>query len=94
MEGCEIQGIFRDRLRVDGKLTNCETGDRLSVSHFHFLYNEIVYSLVLGIDYCVHLYHLYLDFYLDSCSRTQLGSTTPFIHCLQVVQQMSKFIRP
>jgi hypothetical protein len=21
MEGCEIQGIFRDRLRVDGKLT-------------------------------------------------------------------------
>jgi hypothetical protein len=27
MEGCEIQGIFRDRLRVDGKLTNCETGD-------------------------------------------------------------------
>ena len=26
MEGCEIQGIFRDRLRVDGKLTNCETG--------------------------------------------------------------------
>jgi hypothetical protein len=32
MEGCEIQRIFRDRLRVDGKLTNCETGDRLVIS--------------------------------------------------------------
>ena len=31
-EGCEIQGIFRDRLRVDGKLINCETGDRLVIS--------------------------------------------------------------
>jgi hypothetical protein len=28
LEGCEIQGLFRERLRVKGKLTNCETGDR------------------------------------------------------------------
>jgi hypothetical protein len=26
LEGCEIQGLFREKLRVDGKLTNCETG--------------------------------------------------------------------
>jgi hypothetical protein len=32
LEGCEIQGLFRERLRVDGKLTNCETGDRLIIS--------------------------------------------------------------
>ena len=31
LEGGEIQGIFRERLRVDGKLTNCETGDRLLI---------------------------------------------------------------
>ena len=30
--GCNIQGLFRERLRVDGKLTNCETGDRLVIS--------------------------------------------------------------
>jgi hypothetical protein len=38
MEGCEIQGIFRDRLRVDGKLTNCETGDRLVISKLFFFF--------------------------------------------------------
>jgi hypothetical protein len=27
-----ILGIGRERLRVDGKLTNCETGDRLVIS--------------------------------------------------------------
>jgi len=27
LQGCEIQVLFRERLRVDGKLTNCETGD-------------------------------------------------------------------
>ena len=32
LEGCEIQGLFRERLRVDGKLTNCETSDRLIIS--------------------------------------------------------------
>ena len=32
LEGCAIQGLFRERLRVDGKLTNCETDDRLIIS--------------------------------------------------------------
>jgi hypothetical protein len=32
LEGCEIQGLFRERLRVDGKLTNCETDGRLIIS--------------------------------------------------------------
>jgi hypothetical protein len=45
-----------------------------------------VYSLVLGIDYCVHLYHLYLEFYLDSCSRTQFGSI--YIYLLFSINQM------
>jgi len=31
LEGCEIQGLFRERLRVKGNLTNCETGDRLVI---------------------------------------------------------------
>jgi hypothetical protein len=31
LEGCEIQGLFRERLHVKGKLTNCETGDRLVI---------------------------------------------------------------
>ena len=32
LEGCEIQGLLRERLREDGKLTNCEAGDRLIIS--------------------------------------------------------------
>jgi hypothetical protein len=28
LEGCNIEGIFREKLRVDGRLTNCDTGDR------------------------------------------------------------------
>lgn len=32
LEGCDIEGVFRERLRVDNKLTNCETGDRLVIS--------------------------------------------------------------
>lgn len=32
VHGCDIQGIFRERLRIDGKLTNCETGDRVIIS--------------------------------------------------------------
>ncbi|CAC5380921.1 unnamed protein product [Mytilus coruscus] len=32
LQGCEIQGLFREYLRIDGKLTACETGDRLVIS--------------------------------------------------------------
>ena len=32
LEGCNIEGIFREKLRVDGRLTNCDTGDRLVIS--------------------------------------------------------------
>lgn len=32
IHGCDIQGIFRERLRVDSRLTNCETGDRIIIS--------------------------------------------------------------
>ncbi|CAG2242603.1 unnamed protein product [Mytilus edulis] len=32
LQGCKIQGLFRERLRIDGKVTNCETGDRLVIS--------------------------------------------------------------
>jgi hypothetical protein len=32
LEGCNIEGIFRENLRVDGRLTNCDTGDRLVIS--------------------------------------------------------------
>ena len=38
LEGCEIQGLFRERLRKDGKLTNCETGDRLIISEIVMCY--------------------------------------------------------
>jgi hypothetical protein len=33
LKGCKIQGLFRERLRVKDKLTNCETGDRLVKTH-------------------------------------------------------------
>ena len=46
LEGCEIQGLFRERLRVDGKLTNCETGDRLIISKT--LQNPIPRKLQIG----------------------------------------------
>lgn len=29
LKGCEILSMYRERLRVDGFLTNCETGDRI-----------------------------------------------------------------
>ncbi|CAG2202099.1 unnamed protein product [Mytilus edulis] len=32
LQGCEIQGLFREYLRIDGKQTACETGDRLIIS--------------------------------------------------------------
>ncbi|KAK3103274.1 hypothetical protein FSP39_018087 [Pinctada imbricata] len=28
---CEITTMYREKLRVDGKLTNCETGDRIAI---------------------------------------------------------------
>jgi hypothetical protein len=31
LEGCEIQRLFRERLLVKGKLTSCETVDRLVI---------------------------------------------------------------
>jgi hypothetical protein len=46
LEGCEIQGLFRERLRVDGKLTNCETGDKLIISKT--LKNPIPRKLQIG----------------------------------------------
>jgi hypothetical protein len=34
LEGCNFEGtcIFKEKLRVDGRLTNCDTGDRLIIS--------------------------------------------------------------
>ena len=32
LEGCNIEVIYREKLRVDGILTNCDTGDRLVIS--------------------------------------------------------------
>ena len=28
---CDIKSFFREKLRVDGRLTNCETGDRIAI---------------------------------------------------------------
>jgi hypothetical protein len=50
MEGCEIQGIFR----VDGKLTNCETGDRLVISKL--LSKPIPRMLKIG-KYIARVFH-------------------------------------
>ncbi|CAC5368060.1 unnamed protein product [Mytilus coruscus] len=32
-DAIRIKGLFKERLRIDGKLTNCETGDRLVISN-------------------------------------------------------------
>ncbi|KAK3107401.1 hypothetical protein FSP39_013744 [Pinctada imbricata] len=31
LRGCDIKILFREKLRVDGRLTNCETGDRIAI---------------------------------------------------------------
>ena len=54
LEGCEIQGLFRERLRVDGRLTNCETGDILIISKT--LQNPIPRKLQIG-KYCALVFH-------------------------------------
>ncbi|CAC5366949.1 unnamed protein product [Mytilus coruscus] len=36
LQGCNIQAFSRERLRIDGKVTNCETGDRLVISQPEF----------------------------------------------------------
>ena len=46
LEGCEIQGLFRERPRVNGKLTNCETGNRWIISKT--LQNPIPRKLQIG----------------------------------------------
>jgi hypothetical protein len=46
LEGCNIEGIFREKLRVDGRLTNCDTGDRLVISSQIFLLNTIMCTYV------------------------------------------------
>ena len=33
LDGCNIEGIIRENLRVDGRLTNYDTGDRLVISN-------------------------------------------------------------
>ena len=54
LEGCKIQGIFREMLRVDGKLTNCETGDRLVISKL--LNKPIPRMLKIG-NYITSVFH-------------------------------------
>ena len=54
LQGCEIQGLFRERLRVNGKLTNCETGDRLVISKT--LDNPIPRNLQIG-KYMGKIFH-------------------------------------
>ena len=54
LEGCQIQGLFRERLRVDGKLTNCETGDRLIISKT--LSKPIPRNLKIG-KYIARVFH-------------------------------------
>ena len=54
LEGCEIQGLFRERLRVDGKLTNCETGDRLIISKTLKTQSQESFKLVnIGLLYSI-----------------------------------------
>ena len=31
---CEVKRLYREKLRVDGRLTNCETGDRFAIISF------------------------------------------------------------
>jgi hypothetical protein len=51
LEGCNIEGIFREKLRVDGRLTNCDTGDRLVISKP--LPHELPRSLQIGKVTCI-----------------------------------------
>ena len=54
LEGCDIQGLFRERLRVKGKVTNCETGDRLVICKF--LEKSIPRNLQIG-KYMGKIFH-------------------------------------
>ncbi|CAG2257768.1 CNBP [Mytilus edulis] len=52
--GCNIQAFSRERLRIDGKITNCETGDRLVISKL--LEKSIPRNLQIG-KYLARIFH-------------------------------------
>ncbi|CAC5417598.1 unnamed protein product [Mytilus coruscus] len=54
LQGCEIQDLFREKLRIDGKMTNCETVDRLVISKT--LEKPIPRNLPIG-KYCGRILH-------------------------------------
>lgn len=41
LEGCEIEGGLREKLRVNSRLTNCETGDILVISKMKYTGQEM-----------------------------------------------------
>ncbi|CAC5359851.1 unnamed protein product [Mytilus coruscus] len=54
LQGCEIQGLFRERLRIDGKVTNYETGDRQGLARH--LIKPIPRNLPIG-KYIGRIFH-------------------------------------
>ena len=54
LQGCNIQAFSRERLRIDGKVTNCETGDRLVISKL--LEKSIPRNLQIG-KYLARIFH-------------------------------------
>lgn len=41
LERCEIEGALREKLRVNRRLTNCETGDILVISEMKYTGQEM-----------------------------------------------------
>lgn len=54
LNGCDVLSLYKEKLRVDNKLTNCHTGDRFVI--VHKLDNPLPKFLKIG-SYTAKIYH-------------------------------------
>ncbi|VDI62861.1 Hypothetical predicted protein [Mytilus galloprovincialis] len=80
LQGCDIQGLHRKRLRVKGKVTNCQTGDRIIISKL--LDKPIAKSLQIGKYMAIVMHSGQPEF--ENRSSNIDGNTKPCYKCLQV----------
>ncbi|CAG2219190.1 unnamed protein product [Mytilus edulis] len=80
LQGCDIQSLNRKRLRVKGKITNCQTGDRIIISKL--LDKPIARSLQIGKYMAIVMHSGQPEF--DNRGSYSDGNTKPCYKCLQV----------
>ncbi|CAG2190982.1 unnamed protein product [Mytilus edulis] len=80
LQGCDIQSLNRKRLRVKGKITNCQTGDRIIISKL--LDKPIARSLQIGKYMAIVMHSGQPEF--ENRGSYSDGNTKPCYKCLQV----------